>query len=97
MGLDSSESEFCKKVYDFFQKRIEEMYPLDPSPTDPLQIQKEAHEVKKIEMYPLRPKSYWPLTNTERSTWGKKIEMYPLDPSPTDPLQIQKEAHEVRK
>ena len=33
------------QVYDFFQKRIEELYPLDPSPTDPLQIQKEAHEV----------------------------------------------------
>ena len=32
------------QVYDFFKGRIEELYPLDPSPEDPLQVQREAHE-----------------------------------------------------
>jgi len=38
------ESDFSHTVFEFFQKRIEELYPLDPSPEDPLQVQKEAHE-----------------------------------------------------
>lgn len=33
------------QVYDFFKERIENLYPLDPSPEDPLQVQREAHEV----------------------------------------------------
>ncbi|XP_057298417.1 TPR repeat-containing protein DDB_G0287407-like isoform X1 [Hydractinia symbiolongicarpus] len=40
----SGDSQFSQKVYDFFKTRIEELYPLDPSPLDPLQVQKEAHE-----------------------------------------------------
>merc|ERR1719494_24318 len=43
-GLKGDDSEFCQTVYDFFKNRIEELYPLDPSPQDPLQIQREAHE-----------------------------------------------------
>merc|ERR1719494_810557 len=38
------ESEFSHKVFSFFKSRIEELYPLDPSPEDPLQVQREAHE-----------------------------------------------------
>jgi hypothetical protein len=38
------EDEFSKKVYSFFKDRISELYPLDPSPEDPLQVQREAHE-----------------------------------------------------
>lgn len=44
-GISGDESEFSKTVHDFFLKRIEELYPLDPSPMDPLQIQKESHEM----------------------------------------------------
>nr|XP_047125336.1 TPR repeat-containing protein DDB_G0287407 [Hydra vulgaris]XP_047125337.1 TPR repeat-containing protein DDB_G0287407 [Hydra vulgaris] len=40
----SGNSPFSQTVFDFFQKRIEILYPLDPSPEDPLQVQKEAHE-----------------------------------------------------
>ncbi|XP_066925783.1 telomerase protein component 1-like isoform X2 [Clytia hemisphaerica] len=40
----SGNTAFTKKVYDFFQERIEELYPLDPSPEDPLQVQRDAHE-----------------------------------------------------
>ena len=35
-------------MFNFFQSKIEELYPLDESPTDPLQIQRDAHEVGLI-------------------------------------------------
>ena len=38
---------FNSKVYSFFKERIEELYPLDPSPEDPIQAQREAHEVRR--------------------------------------------------
>ena len=37
---------FALQVYDFFRTRIEEQYPLDPTPEDPLEAQKTAHEVR---------------------------------------------------
>lgn len=43
-GLSGEDTTFSKTVYDFFKNRIEELYPLDPSPEDPLQVQREAHE-----------------------------------------------------
>ncbi|XP_065072260.1 uncharacterized protein LOC135696706 [Rhopilema esculentum] len=43
-GLNDSRTGFGQKAYDFFLQRIEELYPLDPSPEDPLQVQREAHE-----------------------------------------------------
>jgi len=43
-GLSGEDTIFSKTVYDFFKGRIEELYPLDPSPEDPLQVQREAHE-----------------------------------------------------
>ncbi|XP_065653579.1 TPR repeat-containing protein DDB_G0287407-like isoform X2 [Hydra vulgaris] len=42
----SGNSPFSQTVFDFFQKRIEVLYPLDPSPKDPLQVQKEEHEIE---------------------------------------------------
>ncbi|XP_066928434.1 TPR repeat-containing protein DDB_G0287407-like isoform X2 [Clytia hemisphaerica] len=44
-GLTGEESEFSHIVYSFFQSKIEELYPLDESPMDPLQIQRDAHEM----------------------------------------------------
>jgi len=44
VGLNDSRTGFGERVYDFFKERIEELYPLDPSPEDPLQVQREAHE-----------------------------------------------------
>eukprot|EP00794_Sanderia_malayensis_P017020 gene17020-18734_t len=43
-GLRDADSNFSQTVYDFFLQRIENLYPLDPSPEDPLQVQREAHE-----------------------------------------------------
>ncbi|XP_047125381.1 TPR repeat-containing protein DDB_G0287407 isoform X1 [Hydra vulgaris] len=43
-GLSGPDSAFSNTIYDFFQHQIEFLYPLDPSPQDPLQIQREAHE-----------------------------------------------------
>eukprot|EP00794_Sanderia_malayensis_P003244 gene3244-3725_t len=43
-GLRGSDCFFSQTVYDFFQKRIECLYPLDPRPEDVLQVQREAHE-----------------------------------------------------
>lgn len=43
-GITGSESVFYKTVYDFFKSRIEHQYPLDPTPEDPLEAQKTAHE-----------------------------------------------------
>ena len=34
------------QVFDFFKTRIEHQYPLDPTPEDPLEAQKSAHEVR---------------------------------------------------
>lgn len=44
-GLSGSQSEFSNTVYNFFEKRIEKLYPLDPTPQNPLQVQREAHEM----------------------------------------------------
>lgn len=33
------------QVFEFFRNRIEHQYPLDPTPEDPLEAQKTAHEV----------------------------------------------------
>ncbi|XP_028414822.1 telomerase protein component 1-like isoform X3 [Dendronephthya gigantea] len=43
-GLSGQGSFFYKTVYEFFKTRIEEQYPLDPTPEDPLEAQRTAHE-----------------------------------------------------
>lgn len=43
-GISGSESVFYKTVFDFFKDRIENQYPLDPTPEDPLEAQRTAHE-----------------------------------------------------
>lgn len=41
----SDDSPFANTVFDFFQSRIDELYPLDQGPLDPLQMQRDAHEM----------------------------------------------------
>lgn len=43
-GINGSDSVFYKTVFEFFRNRIEHQYPLDPTPEDPLEAQKTAHE-----------------------------------------------------
>ena len=40
VGLDHSDSKFCTTIFEFFKKRIDELYPLDSTPSDPLQVSK---------------------------------------------------------
>lgn len=43
-GISGSDSIFYKTVFEFFRDRIEHQYPLDPTPEDPLEAQRTAHE-----------------------------------------------------
>ncbi|XP_048581022.1 TPR repeat-containing protein DDB_G0287407 isoform X2 [Nematostella vectensis] len=43
-GLTGSDSVFYNSVFKFFKDRIEYQYPLDPTPEDPLEAQRSAHE-----------------------------------------------------
>ncbi|XP_073234620.1 TPR repeat-containing protein DDB_G0287407-like isoform X1 [Porites lutea] len=43
-GISGSDTTFYKTVFEFFRDRIEHQYPLDPTPEDPLEAQKTAHE-----------------------------------------------------
>ena len=43
-GLIGEETVFHKTITTFFKRRIADQYPLDLTPENPLQVQKEAHE-----------------------------------------------------